>query len=112
MSIFVMSVSAIYSQESSKKIKETPIQKHALYCLVENHIRGDDYSFGNKSIGEFGIVCYKDSCVFLLIHESEGELEVIQVDFLEKDLSEGKCKIRVINENGNGKDLVKDAHLG
>jgi len=112
MFVFVMSVSAIYSQESSEKTKETPMQKHALNCLVENHIRGDDFSFGNRSIGELGIVCYEDSCVLLIIHESEGELEVIQVDFLEKDLSEGKCKIKVINENGNGKNSVKDSHLG
>ncbi|MBS5825475.1 MAG: hypothetical protein KID00_16810 [Clostridium argentinense] len=110
--VVLMSVSAIYSQNSSEKIKETPIQKHALNCLVENHIKGEDYSFGNRSIGELGIICYVDSCVLLLIHESEGELEVIQVDFLEKDLSEGKCKIRVISENGNVKNLVKDSHLG
>lgn len=100
MFVFVMCVSAIYSQESSKKWYENPpLQSHSLKSIVQTYIKnGEDNYFVDKSEGIAIIHCFKDSCMFSVLYGTLENMEGFGVTFLEKDLNEGKCKIQFKKE--------------
>lgn len=110
MFIFVISVSVIYSQESSKKWYENPpLQSHNLKSIVQTYIKnGEDNYFVDKSEGMAYIRCYEDSC-YLLIMYGNGtidEMNGFNLTFLEKDLKEGKCRIKFSDSRQKESQLV------
>ncbi len=113
--VFVMGFSAIYSQESSKKWYENrPLQSHNLKSIVQTYIKnGEDNYYVDKSAGMAYIRCYEDSC-YLLIMYGNGtidEMNGFSVSFLEKDLSEGKCKIKFSDSRQKESQLVDEPFI-
>lgn len=113
MFVFVISVSAIYSQESSKKWYENPpLQSHNLKSIVQTYIKnGEDNYYVDKSEGMAYIRCYEDSCYLLVMYGTADEMNGFNVTFLEKDLREGKCKIKFSDDRYKEAELVEEPFI-